>query len=75
MVLATNVEHSSVSKANVSWVTLAVPVEQSQEFVTASQSMDIYFVLPASEFDRQLSEQGQTGKQDDSPNSSQHEGR
>lgn len=75
MVLATNVEHSSGTKAKVSWVTLAVPVEQSQEFVTASQSMDIYFVLPASEVDRQLSEQGQIGKQDDSPNSSQHEGR
>lgn len=75
MVLATNVEHSSGTKAKVSWVTLAVPVEQSQEFVTASQSMDIYFVLPASEVDRQLSEQGQIGKQDDSPNSSQHEER
>lgn len=74
-VLATNVEHSSGTKAKVSWVTLAVPVEQSQEFVTASQSMDIYFVLPASEVDRQLSEQGQIGKQEDSPNSSQHEGR
>lgn len=74
MVLATNVEHSSGTKAKVSWVTLAVPVEQSQEFVTASQSMDIYFALPASEVDRQLSEQGQIGKQDDSPNSSQHEG-
>lgn len=75
MVLATNVEHSSGTKAKVSWVTLAVPVEQSQEFVTASQSMDIYFVLPASEVDRQPSEQGQIGKQEDSPNFSQHEGR
>ena len=41
MVLATNVEHSSGTKAKVSWVTLAVPVEQSQEFVTASQSISI----------------------------------
>ena len=46
-VLATNVDHSSNTKAKVSWVTLAVPVDQSQEFVTASQSMDIYFVLPS----------------------------
>lgn len=28
-------------------MTLAVPLDQSQEFVTASQSMDIYFTLPA----------------------------
>lgn len=47
LVLATNVEGSGSSKSKVSWVTLAVPLEQSQEFVTASQSMDIYFVLPA----------------------------
>ncbi len=47
LVLATNVEGSNSSKSKVSWVTLAVPLEQSQEFVTASQSMDIYFVLPA----------------------------
>lgn len=48
-VLATNVDHSNSAKAKVSWVTLAVPADQSQEFVTASQSMDIYFVLPANE--------------------------
>ncbi len=47
LVLATNVEGSSSAKSKVSWVTLAVPLDQSQEFVTASQSMDIYFVLPA----------------------------
>lgn len=48
-VLSTNVDSSESTKGKVSWVTLAVPVEQSQEFVTASQSMDIYFVLPAQE--------------------------
>ena len=74
MVLATNVEHSSGTKAKVSWVTLAVPVEQSQEFVTASQSMDIYFALPASDVDREPSEWGQIGNQDDSPASGQYEG-
>ncbi len=47
LVLATNIEGNASSKSKVSWVTLAVPLEQSQEFVTASQSMDIYFVLPA----------------------------
>ncbi len=62
LVLATNVEGSSSSKSKVSWVTLAVPLEQSQEFVTASQSMDIYFVLPAQSLDplssSQLTEEG-----------------
>ncbi len=48
LVLATNVDNADSSKTKVSWVTLAVPAEQSQEFVTASQSMDMYFVLPAS---------------------------
>lgn len=51
LVLATNADNSENGKANVSWVTLAVPLEQSQEFVTASQSMDIYFTLPSSETD------------------------
>ena len=51
-VLATNVDDSSTSKTKVSWVTLAVPAEQSQEFVTASQSLDIYFVLPSQEDSR-----------------------
>ena len=57
-VLATNVDHANGSKAKVSWVTLAVPIDQSQEFVTASQSMDIYFVLPASNSDNQLPDGG-----------------
>lgn len=47
LVLATNADTDESSKTKVSWVTLAVPIEQSQEFVTASQSMDIYFTLPA----------------------------
>lgn len=51
LVLATNVEGGNSSKSKVSWVTLAVPLDQSQEFVTASQSMDIYFVLPAKSSD------------------------
>lgn len=49
LVLATNADSSEGGKTSVSWVTLAVPLEQSQEFVTASQSMDIYFTLPAVE--------------------------
>ncbi len=61
LVLATNVEGSSSSKSKVSWVTLAVPLEQSQEFVTASQSMDIYFVLPAQSSDSSDASQGGEG--------------
>ena len=57
-VLATNVDHANGSKAKVRWVTLAVPIDQSQEFVNASQSMDIYFVLPASNSDNQLPDGG-----------------
>lgn len=47
LVLATNADTTDSKKTSVSWVTLAVPLDQSQEFVTASQSMDIYFTLPA----------------------------
>lgn len=46
MVLATNADGSS-AKESVSWVTLAVPSDQSQDYVSASQSMDISFTLPA----------------------------
>lgn len=50
LVLATNAsEGEKGSKASVSWVTLAVSPEKAQEYVTASQSMDIYFTLPAFE--------------------------
>ncbi len=51
LVLATNADNTEATKTSVSWVTLAVPLEQSQEFVTASQSMDIYFTLPATSSD------------------------
>lgn len=49
LVLATNTSGSDDSSAQeqVSWVTLAINPEKSQEYVTASQSMDIYFALPA----------------------------
>ncbi len=61
LVLATNVEGGNSSKSKVSWVTLAVPLEQSQEFVTASQSMDIYFVLPAQNSGSSEESQGDAG--------------
>ena len=51
LVLATNADNSESGKASVSWVTLAVPLDQSQEFVTASQTMDIYFTLPSRDQD------------------------
>ena len=50
LVLATNASsEEKSSKSNVSWVTLAIAPEKAQEYVAASQSMDIYFTLPASE--------------------------
>ncbi len=49
LVLTTSASSSDKgSKSSVSWVTLAVSPEKAQEYVTASQSMDIYFTLPAS---------------------------
>lgn len=59
LVLATNADNAESGQANVSWVTLAVPLEQSQEFVTASQSMEIYFTLPSAD----LSSEGVDGPQ------------
>lgn len=49
LVLATNATGSDANSGHeqVSWVTLAIDPEKSQEYVTASQSMDIYFALPA----------------------------
>lgn len=35
------------SRSKITWVTLAVDPEKTQEFVAASQSMDIYFTLPS----------------------------
>lgn len=47
LVLATNASSTESENASVSWVTLAVPEDQSQDYVAASQSMEIYFTLPA----------------------------
>lgn len=66
LVLATNADTAEAGKTSVSWVTLAVPLEQSQEFVSASQSMDIYFTLPA-----QSSELNDESKGDESEGSEQ----
>ena len=50
LVLATNASSGDKgTKGSVSWVTLAISPEKAQEYVAASQSMDIYFTLPASE--------------------------
>lgn len=35
------------SRSKITWVTLAIKPEKTQEFVTASQSMEIYFALPS----------------------------
>ena len=47
-VLATSAgSDESTSRSKITWVTLAVDPEKSQEFVAASQSMEIYFTLPS----------------------------
>lgn len=47
LVLATNVEAVNEEAENsLSWVTLALPPESVQEVITASQTMELYFVLP-----------------------------
>lgn len=48
LVLATSAgDAQTKGNSKITWVTLAVPPEKTQEFVVASQSMDIYFTLPA----------------------------
>lgn len=74
LVLATNADTEESSKTKVSWVTLAVPIEQSQEFVTASQSMDIYFTLPAQkDTDEESSSDAADGKSEDEGAEAQNE--
>lgn len=47
-VLATSAgTEESSTRSKITWVTLAVDPEKTQEFVAASQSMDIYFTLPS----------------------------
>lgn len=62
LVLATNADNSESGKASVSWVTLAVPLDQSQEFVTASQTMDIYFTLPSRSNETSSAEDGESSE-------------
>lgn len=50
LVLATNASNDEMTSGeSISWVTLAVKQEQAQEYITAAQSMELYFVLPSSE--------------------------
>lgn len=47
-VLATSVgTDESSSRGKITWVTLAIEPDKTQEFVAASQSMEIYFALPS----------------------------
>lgn len=47
-VLATSAgTNENSARAKITWVTLAVEPEKSQEFIAASQSMKIYFTLPS----------------------------
>lgn len=47
-VLATSADNDeSSSRTKLTWITLAVKPEKAQEFVTASESLAIYFTLPS----------------------------
>lgn len=47
-VLATSAgTEDSSTHSKITWVTLAIEPKKTQEFVTASQSMEIYFALPS----------------------------
>lgn len=49
LVLTTNASSSegSSTKSSISWVTIAVDPDKVQEYVAASQELQIYFVLPS----------------------------
>lgn len=48
LVLATSSPSSADStRTKIEWVTLAVEPEKAQEFITASESLEVYFALPA----------------------------
>lgn len=50
-VLATSAGDDTSSQSSVSWITLAVAPEKTQEFIAASESMEIYCALPAAKKD------------------------
>lgn len=64
LVLATNASSSDTStKTSISWVTIAVDPEKVQEYVAASQELQIYFVLPA-DVDTAISESSASADQE-----------
>lgn len=66
-VLATSAgEDESSSRSKITWVTLAVKPEKSQEFVAASQSMKIYFTLPSDKERTKTNESKKSESKDES---------
>lgn len=68
LVLATSSPSSENStRAKIEWVTLAVEPEKAQEFITASESLEVYFVLPAQSAGSsgESSGNGETGKKEE----------
>lgn len=47
LVITTNTDGDESSGSSVSWVTLALEPETVQEIITASQKLELYFVLPS----------------------------
>lgn len=62
-VLATSADNDeSSSRTKLTWITLAVKPEKAQEFVTASESLAIYFTLPSGKSQETPAQEGEAVK-------------
>ena len=68
-VLATSADNDeSSSRTKLTWITLAVEPEKAQEFVTASESLAIYFTLPSGKSQEAPAQEGETAKSEQGTN-------
>lgn len=68
-VLATSADNDeSSSRTKLTWITLAVKPEKAQEFVTASESLAIYFTLPSGKSQETPAQEGKAAKNEQGAN-------
>ena len=68
-VLATSADNDeSSSRTKLTWITLAVKPEKAQEFVTASESLAIYFTLPSGKSQEAPAQEGEAVKNEQDAN-------
>lgn len=68
-VLATSADNDeSSSRTKLTWITLAVKPEKAQEFVTASESLAIYFTLPSGKSQEASAQEGEAAKNEQGAN-------